>query len=229
MLNFTFVFPNNPQVISIEGNYTLYQIDPANKTNPQIRMSFVSNCSASAPCLSSAVPQVVFNPGSFVIGCFQWMYYDANGTDLGSAYDCTLGQTTVNSTQLPAVSLMQDPPEVTNDTITIYAYFPASSPYDQVNISSVLDNSTLPTVSSPGTNATFTAMNMFVYTNLMPNTVYNACTTVTCGNSVIRGSQTTEVNCQTITTSANPSANNSAKITVANLCLIILLFLVSVL
>ena len=202
-LSYSFTIPTLSQDDHIDANYTLYDFVDANKANPQPYPSQMSNCSVTDPCFTSTVPQVALNPGTFVIGCFQWTLWGASNANLGTSYDCILGRTTMNLVQLPALSWTIDPPIASNNNACIVAYYPAALPYDVINITSTLNGTIVPTAANATSNDTYSVMRMFTFDKLSSNTYYNACTILNYANSVIRGSGKIETICQSVNTLAD--------------------------
>ena len=208
LLNFTFSFPANPKYAKLTANYTLYEFSDTDKTKPKISRSQPAECgnSTNFTCLTSSVPPVVFLPGTYVIGCFQWNLTDRDNVSLVGVNDCILGQTTVNFTKLPALDLIVGTPSTVNGTTTVVTYFPAALPYDRVNVTSSLiaGRQSVPTnVVSPQpvssnviSNSTYSSIQTFTFNNLTANAAQNICFTVSYENSIIPGSKESKVRCQ---------------------------------
>ena len=245
LLNFTFSFPANPKYAKLTANYTLYEFNDPDKTKPIISRSQPAECgnSTNYTCLTSSVPPVMFHPATYVIGCFQWNLTDKENTSLVGVNDCILGQTTLNSTKLPALDLILGTPNTVNATTTIITYFPAALPYDRVNVTSSpvvsrqapatsgATSSTAglqPVSSNVTSNGTYSSIYTFTFNNLTANAAYNICFTVSYENSLIPGSKKAKTQCQVPSATTLPTIttppNSSVKI-MSDLMLIISTFM----
>lgn len=211
-LNYTFSFPINPQYATVTANYTLYEfLDSTNKSSYLAFSSLSQNCTVTGTplCLTTAIPEVAFASGHYVIGCFRWILYDAAGNDLGTAYDCILGRTTMNSNPTPIATMINEVPSITNNTIVVTAHYPAELPYDTVTITATLNGTINSAANNVSSNATYSLIQTFVFATLTPNTDYWLCINVTSSHSAIAGSQESSGNCQAIKTAMDPASNST--------------------
>ena len=226
ILNFTFIYPDEPSFEFVSINYTLYEFVDQGMLQPRVFLSQTINCTVhnTLSCPLSIVPPITFQPGNFVIGCFQWNIWNSNEEHLGTSEECVLGRTSQNFTDLPSIHASHSEPIATAHDLQISGYFPTALPYDSVNISSTLDNEILPTLNHSDTNDTYSFIHSFIYQNLSSNTNYNVCIYFDYTNSAIRGSKTDQIFCQTIFT-----LKESSSIMIMPNTICIILFLINLL
>jgi hypothetical protein len=211
VLNFTFIYPTNYQFDNLYVRFTIYDFSANEITNPQPSAFSYVNFTNGNISLPWVVPNVGFQPGAYVIICFEWVQTTSANQLVSDTNQCLLTRATINST-IPANAIPTYTLAVGNSTATMIGYFPAELPYDQINITSSLNGNIAP--SSANTtlqNSTYSEIGIFTFTNLDLNTAYNACIYFNYMNSIINGSQTMYSQCTM--TSATTTTNNNTTTT----------------
>jgi hypothetical protein len=206
-LNYTFLYPANYTFDKLYVTFTLYDFNTNITANYATYPFGFVNFTNSNISLAWVVPNRPLGVGDYIFGCFNWIQANLSDQILANYSTCKLTRTSINSTVIPVVYIALDPPIVTNTTAMIKSYFPAGLPYDMVNIYSTLNGTTLPTSVSSVSNGTYSSINVYSFTNLTSNTIYNLCVYTNYSNSYISGTQTLNSQCQIIKTLAGGSSN----------------------
>jgi len=203
VLNFTFIYPTNYQFENLYVRFTIYDFITNDTTDPLVYLFSWLNFTNSNFSLPWVVPPIILQSNDYIIGCFEWVETDNNNQTVSDTHECVLTRAPSNNTILPLSNLTTSAVVVTNMTAMISAYFPSVLPYDQVNISSAINQTILPSMTNWTSNATYSSMNTFTFMNLIPNTRYNICVYFNYANSQINGSQVIASQCQLLTTLAS--------------------------
>lgn len=224
-VNITLNYPINYQFDNLTVNFTIYEFLPNTAANPVIYPFLPVNFNNSNFSFPWVVPGVNFQTGSHLFICFDWIQTNYSGYIVMNTYDCKLTRTAVNGTLLAIDNPTIGTPLLGNTTVITTASSPRSLPFDQVNITSMLNGTITPSVFDSTPNENYSHIRIFTFQNLVPDTTYIICTNLIYAHSIVRGFSHSTGSCQTLKTLVNHALNNSYNRYLLNIMLIILFVL----
>ena len=225
LVNITLNYPLNYRFDNLTVSFTIYEFTTSNTTIPIIYPFSALNFYDSNFSDPSVQPQINFQTGSHLIICFEWIQTNYSGFIVNDTYNCILTRTAVNGLILPTDNPNISTPLIDKTRVVITGSFPKTLPFDQVNITSTLNSTIIPSVSDLTANGNYSYSRTFTFQNLVPDTTYVLCTNFTYWNSMVRGFLQSTGSCQILTTSKNHALNNSCNRYLLNIMLIILFVL----
>ena len=209
MLNITLNYPANYQFENLTVNFTIYDFRQNIVTNPLIYMSPEQNFTNSNDSDQWVVPEFLLQSGSYIIICFQWMQTNSSGDLISNAYQCTITRAAVNGLLLSMDNTSIDVPMINNTALMVSGLFPKILPFDQVNITSILNDTIMPLTSNQRSNENYSTIQTFTFAQLVPDSSYRACFQFRYSNSKVSNFEQMNEQCQMIKTSFNHAFANS--------------------